>query len=54
MAELGTVKNRDLEDMVYKTELTYDEIVDLLDIKILAQKAPNIPYRPDEMILVIL
>ena len=31
-AELGRVKYKDLEDMVYRMESTYDEIVDILDI----------------------
>ena len=31
-AELGSVKYKDLEDMVYRLESTYDEIVDILDI----------------------
>ena len=33
LAELKRVKYEDLEDMVYRMELTYDEIVDILDIK---------------------
>ena len=33
LADIRTVKYRDLEDMVYRMKLTYDEIVDLLDLK---------------------
>ena len=32
LAELKIVKHRDLEDMVYRLQLTYDEIVDILDV----------------------
>ena len=34
--DLKRVKFRDLEDMVYRLQLTYDEIVDILDIKYIA------------------
>ena len=33
LARLKRVKYKDLEDMVHRTELTYDEIIDVLDIK---------------------
>ena len=33
LAEVGRVKYKDLEDMVWRMELTYNEIVDILDIK---------------------
>ena len=33
LAELKKVQYKDLEDMVYRTELTYDEKVDILEIK---------------------
>ena len=33
LSELERVKYRDLEDMVYWLQLTYDEIVDILDAK---------------------
>ena len=33
LSELNRVKNRDLEDMVYRLHLTYDEIADILDVK---------------------
>ena len=36
LAELKRVKNKDLEDMVYRMELPYDEIVDIMDVKIIA------------------
>ena len=33
LAEPKSVKHKDLDDMVYTMELTYDENVDLLDLK---------------------
>ena len=33
LAELRRVRYKELEDMIYKMELTYDEILDMLDIK---------------------
>ena len=33
LAKLQTVKYKDLEDMVYRMQLTYDEIVDLFAVK---------------------
>ena len=33
IAELKRVKYKDLEDLVYRMELTYDEIVDTLTVK---------------------
>ena len=33
LARLGRVKSKDLKDMVYRMELTYDEMFDILDIK---------------------
>ena len=35
-SDLKTVKYRDLEDMVYRLQLTYDEIIDTLDVKYIA------------------
>ena len=35
-AELRRVEHKDLEEMVYRMELTYDEIVDILDVKHIA------------------
>ena len=34
--ELKRVKYRDLEDMVYRLQLTYDKIIDILDVKYIA------------------
>ena len=31
--ELRNVKYNDLEDLVYRMHLTYDEIIDILDLK---------------------
>ena len=36
LADLKKVKCKGLEDMVYRMELTYDEIVDILDVKYIA------------------
>ena len=33
LEELKNVKNNDLEDLVYRMQLTYDEIIDVLDLK---------------------
>ena len=33
LAELGRVKYKDLEDIFYRMELTYYEIVDILDVE---------------------
>ena len=39
LPDLERVKNKDLEDMVYRKELTYDEIVDILDARHIAGSA---------------
>ena len=36
LSEIKSVKYRDLEDMVYRLQLTYDEIIDILDVKYIA------------------
>ena len=36
VAELGRVKYEDLEDKVHRMELTYDAVVDILDVKYIA------------------
>ena len=36
LSELKRVKQRDLEDTVYRLQLTYDENVDMLDVKYIA------------------
>ena len=36
LAKLQTVKYKDLEDMVCRMQLTYDEIVDSMDVKYIA------------------
>ena len=33
LEQLKNVKYNDLEDMVYRFQLTYDEIIDILDLK---------------------
>ena len=37
------VKYNDLEDLVYRFQLTYDEIIDILDLKYLPTKKRAIP-----------
>ena len=34
--QLKNIEYNDLEDMVYRMELTYDEIIDILDVKLIA------------------
>ena len=38
LQELKNVKNKDLEDLVYRFQLTYDEIIDKLDLKYIPTK----------------
>ena len=38
LQKLRTEKYNDLEDLVYRFQLTYDEIIDILDIKIILRK----------------
>ena len=33
LEELKNVKYKDLDDLVYRMQLTYDEIIDVLDLK---------------------
>ena len=33
LEELKNAKNDDVEDMVYRFQLTYDEIIDILDLR---------------------
>ena len=36
--ELKKAKYNDLEDLVYRFQLTYDEIIDILDLKYISYK----------------
>ena len=46
LSELKRVKYRDLEDMVYRLQLTYDEIVDILDVKFIAESTIRYTLPP--------
>ena len=36
--KLKNAKNNDLEDLVYRMQLTYDEVIDILDLKYIPTK----------------
>ena len=36
LVELGRIKNNDLDNMVYRKEITYDDFLDVLDVKCFA------------------
>ena len=38
LEELKNVKHNDLEDLVYRMQLTYDEFTDILDLKYISTK----------------
>ena len=38
LKELKNVKNNDLDDLVYRFQLTYDEIIDIIDLKYVPTK----------------
>ena len=44
--ELKNVKYNDLEDLVYRMQLTYDEIIDVLDIKYISTKRTGYSLNP--------
>ena len=46
LAEIRKVKNKDLEDMVDRMELTYNEIVDILDLKCIATSCDGYTLPP--------
>ena len=46
LSEIKGVKNRDLEDMVYRLQFTYDEIVDILDVKNIAGSTKGYTLPP--------
>ena len=43
LEELRNVKDNDLEDLVYRMQLTYNEIIDVLDLNKFPQKEQVIP-----------
>ena len=55
LGELKSAKYRDLEDLVYRMQLTYDEIIDIMDIKLIpTKKKQDTLYHLEKMKLVIL
>ena len=46
LEELGNVKYNDLKDLVYRRQLTYDEIMDILDVKYIPTKRTGYSLNP--------
>ena len=46
LEELRNVKYNDLEDLVYRMPLTYDEIMDILDLKYIPTKRTGYSLNP--------
>ena len=46
LEELKNVKNNDLEDLVYRMQLPYDEIIDILDLKYISTKRMGYSLKP--------
>ena len=46
LEELGNVKYNDLKDLVYRMQLTYDEIMDILDLKYIPTKRTGYSLNP--------
>ena len=46
LEELKNVKYSDLEDLVYRMQLTYDEIIDILDLKYIPTKRTGYSLNP--------
>ena len=46
LEELKDVKCNDLEDLVYRMQLTYDEIIDILDLKYIPTKRTGYSLNP--------
>ena len=46
LGELRKVKYNDLEDLVYRMQLTYDEIIDVLDLKYIPTKRTGYSLNP--------
>ena len=47
LEELKNVKYNDLEDMVYRMQLTYDEIIDVLELKYIPTKRLGYSLKPE-------
>ena len=47
LEELKKAKYNDLEDLVYRMQLTYDEIIDILDLKYIPTKRTGYTLEPD-------
>ena len=47
LEELKNVKYNDLEDLVYRMQLTYDETVDILDFKFIPTKRIGYSLKPN-------
>ena len=47
LEELKKVKYNDLEDLVYRFRLTYDEIMDILDLKYISTKRMGFSTEPN-------
>ena len=47
LQELKNVKYNDLADLVYRMQLTYDEIIDVLDLKYISTKRIGYSIEPD-------
>ena len=45
--DLKNAKYNDLEDLVYRIELTYDEIIDILDLKYISTKRTGYSIKPN-------
>ena len=46
LEELENVKYNDLEDFVYRFQLTYDEILDILDLKYIPTRRTGFSVAP--------
>ena len=46
LEQLGNAKNNDLEDMVYRFQLTYDEIIGVLDFKYISTRTIGYSLNP--------
>ena len=46
LEEFKNVKYNDIEDLVYKMQLTYDEIIDIFDLKYIPTKRTGYSLNP--------
>ena len=46
LEELKNVEYNDLEDLVYRMQLTYDEVIDILDLKYIPTKRMGYSIEP--------